>query len=182
MLASGRLPLVSHASPRHRAQRVHQHCALPLPSVPCAQMYPPFQIGCAAGVCLTCLWSVRGWTLMCCSETRGFCHCGASGSEGHSEVLVYVQNRRQQGQSGRHDTIEDSCAPATRGQDGNLQSSCYCWRGGWQIVLHHSRWQCGCSGSFRRSAMRRWQNCNSIFVLRYWPPVLRDVVFIQVQG
>ena len=28
--------------------------------------------------------------------------------------------------------------------------------------------------------MRRWQNCTSIFVLRYWPPVLRDVVFIQV--
>ena len=30
--------------------------------------------------------------------------------------------------------------------------------------------------------MRRWRNYTSIFVLRYWPPVLRDVVFIQVPG
>ena len=91
VLASGRLPLVSHAPPRHRAQRVHQHRALPLPGVPCARMFPPFLIGCAAGLCLTGLWSVRGWTLMCCSEARWFFHCGASGSEGHREVLMWVQ-------------------------------------------------------------------------------------------
>ena len=99
------------------SQPVHQHRALPLPGVPCFQLYPPFQIGCVTGVCLTGLWSVRGWTLMCCSETRWFCHCGASGSEGHREVLVWVQNRRQQGQSGRHDNIDDSYAPVTRGLD-----------------------------------------------------------------
>ena len=34
---------------------------------------------------------------MCCSEARWFCHCGASGSEEHREVLVWVQNRRQSG-------------------------------------------------------------------------------------
>ena len=31
---------------------------------------------------------------------------------------MWVQNRHEQGQSGRRDTIEDSCAPATRGDDG----------------------------------------------------------------
>ena len=37
-----REPLVSHAPPRGRAQRAHQHRALPLPGVPCAQMFPAF--------------------------------------------------------------------------------------------------------------------------------------------
>ena len=106
------------------AQQVEQHRALPLPGVPCAQLNPLFQIGCATGACLTGLWSVRGWTLMCCSETRWFCHYSAPGSEGHREVLVWVQNRRQQGQSGRHDNIDDSCAPATRGLDEMFPSVC----------------------------------------------------------
>ena len=93
-------PLVSHAFPGHRAQRVHEALSYYLfQAVPCAQMYPPFQFGCAAGLCLTGLWSVRGWTLICCSETRGFCHCGASGSEGHRGVLEWVQNRCGQWQS-----------------------------------------------------------------------------------
>ena len=96
VLASGRLPLVSHAPPRHRAQRVNQHYLCQASLV--LRCFLPFQTGCAAGLCLTGLWSVRGWTLMCCSEARWFCHCGASGSEGHREVLVWVQNRRQQGQ------------------------------------------------------------------------------------
>ena len=46
---------MSRSSPRHRAQRVCQHCVLPLPSVRCAHLYPPFQFGCATGVYLTCL-------------------------------------------------------------------------------------------------------------------------------
>ena len=29
---------------------------------------------------------------------------------------------------------------------------------------------------------KRWRNCNSIFMLRYWPPILRDVVSVQVPG
>ena len=40
--------------------------------------------------------------------------------------------------SGRHVTIEDSCAPATRRHDGHIQSSWYCWMAGWQIILHLS--------------------------------------------
>ena len=30
----------------------------------------------------TGLWSVHGWTFLCCSESRGFCNCGASGIKG----------------------------------------------------------------------------------------------------
>ena len=100
----------------------------------------------------TCLWSVRGWTLMCCSVTRGFCHCGVSGSEGHSEKrdiaksLCGSRRDANKAKSGRHDNIEDSCAPATRRHDGHLQSSWYCWRVGWQIILHYCRQGTGDAG------------------------------------
>ena len=63
LLASDRLPLVARSGYNNIV-----HCLFP--GVSCAQLNPPFQTGCATGVCLTGLWSVRGWTLMCCSETR----------------------------------------------------------------------------------------------------------------
>ena len=55
-------------------------------------MYPPFQFGCAAGLCLTGLWSVRGWTLICCSETRGFCHCAFIEYENMIGDAMRIQN------------------------------------------------------------------------------------------
>ena len=97
---------------------------------------------------------VSVWTLMCYSETRWFCHYGASGSERHRDVLVWVQNRRQQSQSKRHDNAEDNCAPATRGHDGQLQSFGYCWRGGWKNILRRCLWQSVCSSTCQRSTIK----------------------------
>ena len=39
----------------------------------------------------------REWTLMCCSEARWFCHCGASGSEGHRGSRTDANKANQDG-------------------------------------------------------------------------------------
>ena len=123
--------------------------------VPCAQMFPPFQIGCAAGVCLTGLWSVRGWTLVCYSPKQ----------DGSAITELRVQR----------DTVKSLCGSRTDANKASqncmttlrtivpqrledMMATCnpldIAGWGGWQNILHRCLLQSACSCTCQRSTIK----------------------------